>query len=670
MKSDSLHPSSRILQTFFQKFELFADATDAVPRMRELVLHLAVTGKLVPQDSNDEPAVALVARIAAALPDKKSANPFRGEIRDWITDESEYELPLGWTWLPLGHVGIWATGCGFPTQYQGKTDGEFLFCKVSDMNLPGNEVEIRTTVHSINADVMKKIRARANPVGTVIFPKIGGAIATHKRRLVVKPTIIDNNCSGIQPIGLTDERWLLMFMRSLDLTKYQSGTSVPAVSQGSLDPIRIGLPPLAEQKRIVAKVDELMTVCDRLDAQQQERKTRHAALACASQARFADAPTRANLNFLFHPSYTISPADLRKSILTLAVRGKLVPQDPNDCDARAMIDRAMEKRQQTIKTKNLRRKDIDESADLFKHADLPSSWCVERIANLVDPENTISYGVLVPGNDVPDGIPFVRAQDLCLSNHPARPNKTIAAEIEKPYARTRLTGGEILLCVVGSIGKIGVVPDSWAGANIARAVARIKPIPDVLRDYLLLVLQEQSVQNYFTSTTRTLAQPTLNVGMIEQTPIPVPPLAEQRRIVAKVEQLMALVGALEKQLATSRATAVNLLAALVAELASAPESQVTSPAPAKLVAASSRPNPQKATVAAAKPATQESTVSPSTLADLRKAAGLTQAVVAKAMGLNQAYISQMETGKRPITKEQHSNLLKIFGMIANEEQDE
>ena len=94
------------------------------------------------------------------------------------------------------------------------------------------------------------------------------------------------------------------------------------------------LPPLAEQKRIVAKVDELMALCDRLEAQQQERDTRHAALARASLARFADAPTPANLNFLFHTSYAIAPADLRKTILTLAVQGKLVPQDPNDEPAR------------------------------------------------------------------------------------------------------------------------------------------------------------------------------------------------------------------------------------------------------------------------------------------------------------------------------------------------
>ena len=122
------------------------------------------------------------------------------------------------------------------------------------------------------------------------------------------------------------------------------------------------LPPLAEQKRIVAKVDELMALCDRLEAQQQERETRHAALARASLARFADAPTPANLNFLFHKSYAIPPADLRKSILTLAVQGKLVPQDPNDEPMReTLIDRAMKKRQQTIQSKNLRRKALDES---------------------------------------------------------------------------------------------------------------------------------------------------------------------------------------------------------------------------------------------------------------------------------------------------------------------
>lgn len=99
------------------------------------------------------------------------------------------------------------------------------------------------------------------------------------------------------------------------------------------------LPPLAEQKRIVAKVDELMALCDRLEAQQQERETRHAALARASLARFADAPTPANLSYLSHSSFSIPPSDLRKSILTLAVQGKLVPQDPSDEPAENTVGR-------------------------------------------------------------------------------------------------------------------------------------------------------------------------------------------------------------------------------------------------------------------------------------------------------------------------------------------
>ena len=102
------------------------------------------------------------------------------------------------------------------------------------------------------------------------------------------------------------------------------------MTKEKMEKLEVMVPPLAEQKRIVAKVDELMALCDRLEAQQQERETRHAALARASLARFADAPTPANLNFLFHSSFSIQPSDLRKSILTLAVQGKLVPQDPND----------------------------------------------------------------------------------------------------------------------------------------------------------------------------------------------------------------------------------------------------------------------------------------------------------------------------------------------------
>ena len=99
------------------------------------------------------------------------------------------------------------------------------------------------------------------------------------------------------------------------------------------------------------------------------------------------------------------------------------------------------------------------------------------MSSIIDSRFTISYGVLVPGPDTPNGVPFVRLQDLALHNPPEKPNKSIESTVEEQYQRTRLFGGEILLGVVGSIGKLGIAPASWAGANIARAVCRIADSP-------------------------------------------------------------------------------------------------------------------------------------------------------------------------------------------------
>jgi hypothetical protein len=184
------------------------------------------------------------------------------------------------------------------------------------------------------------------------------------------------------------------------------------------------------------------------------------------------------------------------------------------------------------------------------------------LSALIADGTTISYGVLVPGPEVEDGIPFIRIQDLVEA--PARPSKRISPEIEKAYGRTRLKGGEVLIAVVGAtIGKVGVAPDSWRGANIARAVCRIVPSPELDRDFLVYVLRSQGAQEYFHSVTRTLAQPTLNVGQLEQTRIPVPPLAEQRRIVAELDALQAAVDALKRLQAETAAELDALLPSIL-----------------------------------------------------------------------------------------------------------
>ena len=511
------------LETFFKKFELFADAPNAVTKMRKLILQLAVQGQLKSQG-----------------------------------DES------GFPQVRLESLGSWAQGCGFPMAEQGHVDRPILFSKVSDMNLPGNEREILKTNNTIDEAAAKRLRIKVHPPGTVIFPKIGGAIATNKRRVLVRPTAIDNNCSGLIPNKSCSTHWIFLVLSAIDFAEYQSGTSVPAVNQGALGEIKVSLPPLAEQKRIVAKVDELMALCDRLEGQQQEREEKHKALSRASLARFAEAPTPANLQFIFHPSYTIAPADLRKSILTLAVQGKLVPQDPEDEPSAKFVHRLQHERRKCFDDEMMRaRRDgnrlpkpprngfvpyvEDENEDITKN------WCATRVG------------------DVSECLDYLRV--------PVNKGERLAAHGTVPYYGANGQVGwidkylfdEELVLVVEDETFIGrTKPFSYIirGKSWVNNHAHIlRPLGGITANFLDLVLCRYPFIPLTSGTTnrRKLTQPSLMDAQIA-----LPPLAEQRRIVAKVEELMKLVDALETQLAASRATAANLLAALVAELTGTP----------------------------------------------------------------------------------------------------
>lgn len=163
---------------------------------------------------------------------------------------------MKWLNVEIGKVADVASGFGFPREHQGTTGGEFPFFKVGDMNLPGNERHMTNIVNTISAATLKKLKAKAFPKGTIIFPKIGAAIATNKKRMLTQPSVVDNNVMVLIPTPHIDAYYLYYWMLQFDLRSVTNIGPVPSMRKSEVQRVPIPLPPLSEQRRIVEILDQ------------------------------------------------------------------------------------------------------------------------------------------------------------------------------------------------------------------------------------------------------------------------------------------------------------------------------------------------------------------------------------------------------------------------------
>ncbi len=514
------------LETFFEKFDQFADAPNAVAKMRELVLHLAVTGHLVPaaHDWQTKSLKSLATKVGSG------ATPSGG--RESYFSEG---IPLIRS-MNVHFRGFVSTGLVFLSDEQAD--------QLSNVIVQPNDVLLNITGASIGR------------VTTAPSQMAGARVNQHV--MIIRPT------SELLPTFLS------MFLASpwvqRMINDIQVGATRQALTKGMIEQFEIPVPTLAEQNRIVAKVDELMALCDRLEAQQQERDTRHAALSRASLSRFAETPTPANLNLLFHPSYPILPADLRKSILTLAVQGKLVPQDPCDESADALLARLTSR---DIQNNGRRRK--SEPIQAFTPDEipfeLPSGWAWERLGNIGDTNIGLTYSP----QDVSDvGIPVLRSSNV--QNGKLDFEDLVRVKCE-PKQSVMVQDGDLLICARNGsralVGKVAVIECLKEPAAFGAFMAIFRSeVNQYLYHFIRSPLFRQMIDEVNTTTINQITQNNLRATLA-----PIPPLAEQRRIVAKVDQLMALVDQMEAQLADSRAAATELMEAVVHELLTAPREE-------------------------------------------------------------------------------------------------
>ncbi|MEX5768311.1 restriction endonuclease subunit S [Serratia marcescens] len=546
-----------------------------IKKLRELILELAVRGKLVPQDPNDEPASELLKRIAA----EKAELVKQGKIKkqkplpEISKDEKPFELPVGWEWQRLIELGSWAIGSGFPTSIQGITCEDILMCKVSDMNLQGNEKFIKVTNNTISEESAIQRKINVSEPGTVIFPKIGGAIATNKRRILVKKTAIDNNCLGIRPFERINLEWFFLILNVIDMAKYQSGTSMPAINQSVIGNIVIALPSECMQARIVAKVEELMFLCDQLeqrsltslDAHQQLVETLLATLTDSQNAeQLAKNWARISQHFdmLFITEASIDA--LKQTILQLAVMGKLVPQDPDDEPASELLKRIEQEKAQLVKEGKIKKqKPLPPVSDEEKPFDLPERWEWCRVDDIGD----LKLGRQRSPKDHhgPYMTPYlrvanvhdneIRTDDLKFMNF--TPEERVVFSLE--YGDVLLNEGQSLELV----GRPAIFREEVLGACFQNTLIRFRVKKLVSNEYLLAYFRHCLYSGRFQkAATQTTNIAHLSVSRLSPVEVPLPPRNEQYKIVLKIKELEFLCDKAKVKMKAAQQTQLHLADAL------------------------------------------------------------------------------------------------------------
>ncbi len=563
-------------------FSRMADAPDAVPHLRQFILDLAVRGKLVEQDPKDEPAADLLKQIET----EKTHLVSKGEIAKQKLlpqvkpEEVPFGTPPGWEWVRIRQV----------TTDRGQTtpDRAFTYIDVTAINKEAGCV----------ADV-KVLSAADAPSRARKLVQKGDVLYSCVRPYLLNIAVIENDIAPapiastafavLNGLGFVLPRYLWIALRSPFMVKCveakMRGQAYPAINDSDFAALPLPLPPLTEQHRIVAKVDELMALCDHLEAAQGECESRRGRLVAAALQRL-NQPAEDATAFRDHARFALDHlprfairsehiAPLRQTVLSLAFRGELTAERRNaNCVTESVAELLSTlKREHAASgskaTRNRRGANAarNEGADadgldLNLMPDLPESWRYARADEIVEPGTIISYGIVLPGPQVEDGVPYIRGLDIekgrVLTEQLWRTAPAVAAKHE----RSRLEGGDVLLCVIRHL-KVAIVPPALTGANLTQGTVRLRPSRVVLGRYLALYLESPVAQTWMKSRYFGMDMPRINVADARAIPIAVPPLSEQQHIVAKVEEMMSLCDQLEAHLSTAQTVSRRLLEAVL-----------------------------------------------------------------------------------------------------------
>ena len=560
--------------------DVLAAAPGGVARLRELILTLAVQGKLVPQNPADEPASVLLEKIRAEKERLMAEGKIkRGKPLAAISEEEKpFEVPVGWEWARCADYFLeLCTGpFGSVIHQEDYVRNGVPLINPSHM-INGNIVhDPRVTLKQEDAE---RLSAYALSAGDLVLARRGevgryALVTAHEHGWLCGTgsffVRLHTSCNRSY-LGLlfTDSRF------RQHLQGESVGTTMTNLNQRILLDSLIAVPPLAEQSRIVTRVEELMQLCDALEAKGRLEAAQHARLVSTLLATLTDSPSpealaqnwqRVSTHFDLLLDRPEDVDALEQTLLQLAVRGLLVPQDPQDEPASALLERIRTEKDRLIAEGKIKRdKPLAAIAEEEKPFALSSGWEWVPIETLAH----VGTGS-TPARDNPayfDGgkIPWATSGETGKFFI----HKTAQHVTEIALSQTSLTVypvGTLIVAMYGQGKTRGQVSELMIEATTNQACAAIVLVEPSAehRQYVKLVFEKSYEEMRELSAGG--AQPNLNVGKIKLTLIPLPPIAEQSRIVARVASLRRLCFELRQRLATSQSTQVQLGEALVASV--------------------------------------------------------------------------------------------------------
>ena len=469
--------------------------------LKNSILQLAIQGKLVKQRPEEGTAQELYEQIQAEkqrLIKEGKIKKEKGTYGEFKDEEIMFEIPKTWKWVHFGELMI-------------NRDAERIPLSVSERNKLNKVYDYygaSGVIDKVDRYLFDKTLLLVGEDGANLLAR-----STPIAYLATGKYWVNNHAHVLDCVeGKLSLEYIMYFINAISLAKYVTGTAQPKMNQEKMNSIPVALPPLAEQKRIVAKIEELLPLVDRYEQ---------------AWTKLEDFNRR-------------FPEDMKKSILQQAIQGKLVEQRPEEGTAQELYAQIQAEKQRLIKEGKLKKeKPLPEITEDEKAFEIPEGWMWVRLGTLTEAITSGSRDWAKYYSKTGDI--FLRMGNLSKNSFDLRLDKIQRVTIPESTEgkRTSLQAGDLLFSITGDVGMLGLIPPDFGVAYINQHTAMLRFMEKERNRYIPYLLLTDYAQKFYNGNQHGIKN-SFRLDSIAWLPVPLPPFAEQKRIVEKLEELLAM----------------------------------------------------------------------------------------------------------------------------------